>query len=102
MLFNFWLAFSVTWQLCDSSDLFNAALGKPAFQKDSYSDGRYSASLAVDNNLDGNITNCSTTLSATGWLWWMVDLGSKHNIRVVQLYNRNAYSKSDTGEKLCL
>ena len=76
--------------MCESmsSQLYNVARGKPAYQIDVYGGHTGPASKAVDGLTVGHIDHCSHTQTNTGWMWWMVDLQQQWSIRKVQLYNR--------------
>ena len=67
----------------------NYALNKEAFQS-STRDESY-ASLAIDNNLDGNYFDGKST-SRTRIEenpWWAVDLGKRYEVRYVEIVNRD-------------
>ncbi|WAR11245.1 FUCL7-like protein, partial [Mya arenaria] len=68
----------------------NVALGKPAYQTDTFSQDT-TADKAVDGNTSGNLLydkSCTHTLSSDAT--WSVDLGAIYQVSTVTIYNRNA------------
>ena len=63
--------------------------GKVATQSSTYPG--YPASLAVDNNTDGNAGDGSVSITggSDAYPWWQVDLGSSSTVNWVSIYNRS-------------
>ena len=71
----------------DTATVSNLAQGKPAYQSVTWR--RQTASLAVDGNTGGTLSEGSATRDEGSENWWEVDLGSVSYIDNIQIYNRS-------------
>lgn len=79
-----WSNVEVCWKKADGTDM---ALGRPALQSSTASDG--AAARAVDGNRDGNYGAGSVTHTADEYQpWWQVDLQASRTINKVVISNR--------------